>query len=65
MSGFGFILSELNTRSFDDSEAYWRGIFPISEGSMLTYEYFALTGRLNLNIVNMHDTAVNKMPANP
>ncbi len=50
-SGFGFILSELNTRSFDDSEAYWRGILPGRNGSMLTYEYMPLNGRLKLNLL--------------
>ncbi len=50
-SGFGFILSELNTRSFDDSEAYWRGILPGSKGSMLTYEYMPLNGKLKLDML--------------
>ncbi len=50
-SGFGFILSELNTRSFDDSEAYWRGMLPGRNGSMLTYEYMPLNGRLKLNML--------------
>lgn len=52
-SGFGFILSELNTRSFDDSEAYWRGILPASDGAMLLYEYMPIGGKLKLNLVNL------------
>ncbi len=52
-SGFGFILSELNTRSFDDSEAYWRGLLPAGDGSMLIYEYMPLGGRLKLNLVDL------------
>lgn len=52
-SGFGFILSELNTRSFDDSEAYWRGLLPAGDGSMLIYEYMPLGGRLKLNMVDL------------
>ncbi len=55
-SGFGFILSELNTRSFDDSEAYWRGLLPSANGSMLTYEYMPLTGKLKLNRVILTDS---------
>ena len=52
-SGFGFILSELNTRSFDDSEAYWRGVLPAGANSMLTYEFMPLTGKLKLNLANL------------
>ncbi len=51
-SGFGFILSELNTRSFDDSEVYWRGILPGKQGNMLTYEFMPLNGKLQLNVVS-------------
>ncbi|MFN2395821.1 MAG: DUF6770 family protein [Bacteroidales bacterium] len=54
-SGFGFILSELNTRSFDDSEAYWRGVLPAGANSMLTYEYMPLGGKLKLNIANLSE----------
>ncbi len=52
-SGFGFILTEMNTRSFDDSEVYWRGMFPAANGSMITYEYLPLNGQLSLNLVDM------------
>lgn len=52
-SGFGFILAELNTRSFDDSEAFWRGVLPARKGSMLTYEYMPLTGKLQMNLVKL------------
>ena len=45
-SGFGFILTEMNTRSFDDSEAYWRGLLPSDAGSLVTYEYMPLGGKL-------------------
>ncbi len=54
-TGFGFILAELNTRSFDDSEAFWRGVLPARKGSMLTYEYMPLTGKLQMNLVNLPD----------
>ncbi|MFW5707083.1 MAG: DUF6770 family protein [Bacteroidota bacterium] len=56
-NGFGFILSELNTRSFDDSEAYWRGMLPSGKGTMLTYEYMPFTGKLQLNLVNLSTQA--------
>lgn len=54
-SGFGFIMSELNTRSFDDSEAYWRGILPAEENSMLLYEYMPLNGKLKMRLVKMSE----------
>lgn len=57
-SGYGFILSELNTRSFDDSEVYWRGILPGRQGNMLTYEFMPLTGRLQLNVVSFENAPV-------
>ncbi len=52
-SGFGFTLTELNTRSFDDAEAYWRGVLPAKKGSMLTYEFMPLTGKLQMNLVKL------------
>ncbi len=55
-SGFGFTLAELNTRSFDDSEIFWRGIMPGKTGSMLTYEFMPLNGKLQLNVVRFQDT---------
>ncbi len=54
-SGYGFILTELNTRSFDDSEVYWRGLLPAKNGNMLTYEFMPLNGRLQLNVVNFEN----------
>lgn len=52
-SGFGFILSELNTRSFDDSEAYWRGLLPAGDNALLTYEYMPMGGRLRLSLTRL------------
>lgn len=46
--GFGFILAELNTRSFDESEAYHRGVLPSTDNSMVIYEYMPLNGKLKL-----------------
>ncbi len=51
-SGFGFILTEMNTRSFDDAEVYWRGMFPGRDGNMVTYEYLPLNGKLTLNLAD-------------
>lgn len=59
-SGFGFILAELNTRSFDDSEAYWRGLLPASQSAMLTYEFMPLTGKLKLDLVQMPSASKSK-----
>lgn len=53
-SGYGFILTELNTRKFDESEAYWRGILPARHNSMLTYEFMPLTGKLRLSLQELH-----------
>ncbi|TVR44263.1 MAG: hypothetical protein EA394_00345 [Bacteroidia bacterium] len=55
-SGFGFTLAELNTRSFDDSEIFWRGIMPGKKGSMLTYEFMPLNGQLQLNVVRFQES---------
>ncbi|MDR4988695.1 MAG: hypothetical protein RG741_07665 [Bacteroidales bacterium] len=52
-SGFGFILTELNTRSFDDSEAFWRGLLPAGNNNMLTYEYRLLGGTLSLKLTEL------------
>jgi len=59
-SGYGFILSELNTRSFDDSEAYWRGVLPSTENRMLVYEYMPLTGKLKMSIVELPSLSAKK-----
>ena len=57
-SGFGFILTEMNTRSFDDSEAYWRGLLPVNGNKMLIYEYMPLGGRLKFDIISSHQTSL-------
>lgn len=59
-SGYGFILSELNTRSFNDSEAYWRGILPAVENQMLVYEYMPLTGKLKMSLVELPVTSARR-----
>ena len=48
------IIHETNTRSFDGSDKYWRGILPAVEGKLMTYEYMPLTGRLWLNLVDAY-----------
>jgi hypothetical protein len=48
----GYMINEMNTRKFNESEMHWRGILPAPQGKMLTYEYMPLNGRLTMNLVD-------------
>jgi len=51
--GIGFILTELNTRTFCESEVYWRGVLPATHNGMVTYEYMPLNGKLKVNLIQL------------